>query len=500
MEEPTKETVIIVHGTWAAPDPESRRWYQRRDGLPASEGFIAKLDAALQERGSLARCWSHCPQGNQIFQWSGENSWIARTRAASALGEYVTKLQTEGWCCHIVAHSHGGNVVVEALPQFTTNKPSNVSSGKIVTLGTPFINTMLSISTRVRRVRVILNAISWIAFIAFLPMSALLVLGVVITFGIEGSAIDPFGIPYLVATLTGLVLPIVLLSYRLFWRKNRSVEPTFNEARHMQPQFLAVGSRLDEAWQILHHMRSIENPLAVRTNLPRYLFSAARSKISRRVQVARIYGARSFRDLGIAAKCALFATYLMFAFFIVQSAYMAFTKPIALTVWLIRVAFWFGFVLFFTRMLGAHFYSAFMSPFRWCSYPLRSIAGSFTEIGTYVVRSRGWSVLVAMAMGLEGYPHRLPHIRQYPDGVAENFVKYEDMPPGAVQRALVMRSAWINRHFGRAGETFSEIVVTAADMASLLRTIEADQSLVHAAYYTDDECIARIADWIAGRG
>jgi hypothetical protein len=36
-----------------------------------------------------------------------------------------------------------------------------------------------------------------------------------------------------------------------------------------------------------------------------------------------------------------------------------------------------------------------------------------------------------------------------------------------------------------------------ADIQSLLRTIEEDQTLVYAAYYTDDECIARIADWIA---
>lgn len=34
-------------------------------------------------------------------------------------------------------------------------------------------------------------------------------------------------------------------------------------------------------------------------------------------------------------------------------------------------------------------------------------------------------------------------------------------------------------------------------MPFLLRTIEADQTLVHAAYYTDDECIALIAEWIA---
>jgi len=33
----------------------------------------------------------------------------------------------------------------------------------------------------------------------------------------------------------------------------------------------------------------------------------------------------------------------------------------------------------------------------------------------------------------------------------------------------------------------------------LLDKIEADQTLVHAACYTDDECIARIADWIAAK-
>jgi hypothetical protein len=41
------------------------------------------------------------------------------------------------------------------------------------------------------------------------------------------------------------------------------------------------------------------------------------------------------------------------------------------------------------------------------------------------------------------------------------------------------------------------LAVTSADITSLLQTIEEDQTLVHAAYYTDEECIARIADWIA---
>ena len=49
-------------------------------------------------------------------------------------------------------------------------------------------------------------------------------------------------------------------------------------------------------------------------------------------------------------------------------------------------------------------------------------------------------------------------------------------------------------------EAFSKMVITEADLSLLLKKVEADQSLVHAAYYTDDECIARIADWIAAEG
>ena len=165
MDETAKETVIIVHGTWAAPEPEGSRWYQPVSSIPSAiAGFTAKLDAALQERGSPARCWAHCTQGNPIFQWSGQNSWIERTHAASALGHYVAKLRKEGWRCHILAHSHGGNVVVEALPQIITAPHSNGSPGTIVTLGTPFMDTMSPITKRGEQVGRILNVVSWIGF------------------------------------------------------------------------------------------------------------------------------------------------------------------------------------------------------------------------------------------------------------------------------------------------------------------------------------------------
>jgi hypothetical protein len=157
------------------------------------------------------------------------------------------------------------------------------------------------------------------------------------------------------------------------------------------------------------------------------------------------------------------------------------------------------FVLFLTKLLEETFYSAFLSPFRWFMLRATSLGSIFTEIGTYVVHNRGWSVLQARVMGLEGYRFQLPLIEQRPSYLPKNYVKYEDMPMGAEQRAMTTRNASIGLHFGEVSQTFAKMVVTAADLTELLHTVEADQSLVHAAYYTDDECIARIADWIAAK-
>jgi hypothetical protein len=99
-------------------------------------------------------------------------------------------------------------------------------------------------------------------------------------------------------------------------------------------------------------------------------------------------------------------------------------------------------------------------------------------------------------MGLEGYRFMVPMIQQCPSYFG---AKYEDMPASAERLALKNRSAWIEGHIENVSYTFSKMTVAATDMSSLLRTIEADQTLVHAAYYTDDECIARIADWITAQ-
>jgi hypothetical protein len=106
-------------------------------------------------------------------------------------------------------------------------------------------------------------------------------------------------------------------------------------------------------------------------------------------------------------------------------------------------------------------------------------------------------VFLKIAMGLEGYRLKLPTIEQCPRNISAEFVKYENMPAEAEKRALKNRSAGIENLMEYVSQTFSKVAISPVDISALLQTIEADQTLVHAAYYTDDQCIARIADWLA---
>jgi hypothetical protein len=296
MQEAAKETVIVVHGTYAAPQAGASLWYEPIEGVPATEGFIAKLNNALQKRGSAARCWAHCSQSGQGFHWSGENNWVARTHAAAELGNYVLKLRNEGWCCHLVAHSHGGNVVLEALPQIATALPANASVGKIVTLGTPFMDTMSPILQRIRRNRSFLTGLARIALMSYILSAviywSLLYFPKLIPYR---DMFDTATIGIAIWTIMFLVSAIVFAL--LFFSRKSQTEPIFNGAAQMQPKFLAIGSVMDEPWQLLHYMRNAPNPLAVETNLIRYLISSMRSHISRGRQVARIYERKSYGDL-----------------------------------------------------------------------------------------------------------------------------------------------------------------------------------------------------------
>jgi len=154
------ETIIVVHGTFA----REGQWWQ-----PGGD-FCKKLDQQLETKNHPARCWEHLKLEKQIkgemFSWSGDNSQISRMYAASKLQSYLSDLMSQ-WeksshhseeryhnlAIHLVGHSHGGNVILDALTglgssimgvdhSYNESFPEDVYPIKSVTLlGTPYLKT-----------------------------------------------------------------------------------------------------------------------------------------------------------------------------------------------------------------------------------------------------------------------------------------------------------------------------------------------------------------------
>jgi hypothetical protein len=60
---------------------------------------------------------------------------------------------------------------------------------------------------------------------------------------------------------------------------------------------LAIGSSKDEAWQLLHHIQNTQNPFAPNKKFFPYLLASITDQFSIRREIARITGARGYRDL-----------------------------------------------------------------------------------------------------------------------------------------------------------------------------------------------------------
>jgi pimeloyl-ACP methyl ester carboxylesterase len=125
----SRETVLLIHGTFAN-RPAS--WW-----LPGND-FCRKLDSALLQRKSRARCWAHIGSLKDVFAWTGNNLEAERRIAGDRLAKDIADLETSPDIhrYHIVAHSHGGNVVLYALRSLAED-PKKL--GAVVFLGTPVL-------------------------------------------------------------------------------------------------------------------------------------------------------------------------------------------------------------------------------------------------------------------------------------------------------------------------------------------------------------------------
>ena len=128
-DEPNSEPVLLVHGTFSntsSPPDRPTPWW-----VPDSP-FCRQLDASLAKLGAKARTWTE----QDVFAWSGSNSESERRSAAEALSSRLRIIEQDPRIkrYHLIAHSHGGNVVLQALRKF---QPQCL--GAVIFMGTPYL-------------------------------------------------------------------------------------------------------------------------------------------------------------------------------------------------------------------------------------------------------------------------------------------------------------------------------------------------------------------------
>ncbi len=129
---------LIIHGTFAADGMWWRLGNEERT-------FADRLEQGLTERGLAGTVWRPALDAGfsyRDFSWSGQNLDAARKaggkKLAASLEALARKLgasEASPLVVHLVAHSHGGNVVLEACRWLR----GPVRLGRIVMLGTPLI-------------------------------------------------------------------------------------------------------------------------------------------------------------------------------------------------------------------------------------------------------------------------------------------------------------------------------------------------------------------------
>src|SRR5262249_31124110 len=128
-------TVIAVHGTFARsdsatpggpPDQDVPAWWQ-----PGSE-FERDLSRLLEVPKSSLQV--------DRFEWSGDNSEVARREAGRGLHAGLRALEAKGESYCLVGHSHGGSVIGAALLRSAARKEPLNGLKRWITVGTPFVN------------------------------------------------------------------------------------------------------------------------------------------------------------------------------------------------------------------------------------------------------------------------------------------------------------------------------------------------------------------------
>lgn len=494
----TKETIVLVHGTFASPNADSLQWYQRK------HKFREELDAALEQVGSPARCWAHLNSNDaQVveFYWDGENSWLSRSRAAAELRQLLWSLSQDGWRSHVVAHSHGGNVVLEALNYHTFGYPTPESgppgwfNGKVVLLGTP----ILQINPQSARVSEIFNIAAGVGTMLCWGWA------VWVAFGDRLMHLYPSSQTFYASLGWFVLLAFVALLAAVFgtwyWQIGRpaSREEDFNLP--VREQLLILNSPRDEAFNLLRAAQQGANPFEKPKNERMGFWARLKA-----LHAASIFDARK-RDW------VLFACYPpSFWIAVLSVGMMASAVSIALFGWLSAVVVpWIladvlvsGLILLFAVSCfdSNAFRSAFylhVRAFLWAYYYCAGvIVGMIRGWMEWYWRRKAWSVIQHHAFGLLGSPYHVKDVTlvQSPKSIESTLFTFAELPNEVEEEAQKRRREYVHNHVGSLTDlvflkdySLDHVEKKLHDLMGL--------ELLHSCYFSSSACLQMIADWIA---
>ena len=240
--EPGRQITVLVHGTFANPgygkDRDTLSDHDRSRPLwwrPSTVGVSpTPADRLNSKLGRPYKVWDHRLHEGKSYEhlgeWSGLNTHEARLEAGTNLAAQLEEVATnedlggtkgEPLFVNYVAHSHGGNVVLESLKHHSAD--SLIKPRQIVMLGTP-------LTWRFTDMRFVYLMV--VGAVVALTLSG----GLFTNFGSQSTVLAPTSVWSLVARLatTFVLFPIllwfaygVIVTLRTFSRRHLPGRPAY---------------------------------------------------------------------------------------------------------------------------------------------------------------------------------------------------------------------------------------------------------------------------------
>lgn len=494
---PDRVTVVVVHGTFSSKNTDGTpRWYE------PGQDFCRRLDAELAAGGSAARCWRHLAAGEDHFHWDGRNDWLSRRRAAARLRQQVRGLIAKGWEVHLVGHSHGGNIVFEAITD-NVGRVEAWFTGRVALLGTPLYRPSTAKHWRQERLRTRWWVVSLLAWPALMFWSARQV-DVLAAFAL-GTATEWWAMFLALGLLVALAILLVrALKHWLFRSPLFGLVPTALLPRptppkprmRRSPAFMLINSRADEAYRSLGAVPKEKNPLAAADDRPKWyspatfgaVFSAGRDRLA--PLIGGVLGTVRPGRVALAGALAVAAWLLWLPGLQHLAAGPLPAESVSLAFWTVLTV-----TAVFALAIDRFLYLPGILFTETLPALGSALKGYFSLAMDAAIRGWVWASTQSFALGQNGAPESVEDIEvrlAFSGADAEDCV-YLELPEDIVARVVLAQK-------GRLGEIHEILYrpTVSWSPSGLPKALEGiDFPLVHTVYYREPECVQKVAAWIS---